>query len=98
MAKRLIHVTQEDIDKAKEILKDPLGVRGSRSEVCPIAQAIKRTFGNDDVTVLPGMAWIGEGDDPFILPYRAGDFISDFDKDKPVEPFKFYLKPASDNV
>jgi hypothetical protein len=57
---------------------------------CPIAFAIKRTLGIEDVEVNCDDVHIGKK--VFELPYKAQQFITSFDNDKSsVEPFEFEL-------
>lgn len=75
-----IQVTQDDIDSGTP--HEPEG--------CPIALAIQRVLGQDEVQVTDvGFVTIGLGD--FELPASAVSFISYFDAGYDVEPFEFEL-------
>lgn len=57
---------------------------------CPIALALKRTFGVDEVSVSPRLVNI-DGKS-YRLPYNARTFVNHFDTRQPVSPFVFKLE------
>jgi hypothetical protein len=58
--------------------------------MCPIALAMKRALGREDVEVRHTRAWIGDGE--AVLPGEAWEFILRFDMGRPVLPFRFRLE------
>lgn len=95
MARKLIHVTQDDIDTAtRDLSMREEGWVADRSRTCPIAKAVRREFAADEVCVIPDLAWVyyGEHSDAYNISERAHQFLVRFDQFKPVEPFNFYLK------
>jgi MoaA/NifB/PqqE/SkfB family radical SAM enzyme len=61
---------------------------------CPIAKAVQRKLKDGcDIWVLVNMIEISDGEEVWAvdLPPEAKNFISDFDDDKPVEPFQLRL-------
>lgn len=79
MAKVLIEVTQEDIKK---------GERGM-ARCCPIALAVRRALGVEQVVVFTKVDVKGK----FIIdsPPKVLRWACDFDDCLPVSPFSFYL-------
>lgn len=81
--KLIVEVTQDDIDN---------GTPGERCR-CPIARAVKRLINVDpdsDAGIEVYSKWIDmNGHDAYGLPDEAIDFISRFDTDLDVAPFKF---------
>jgi hypothetical protein len=75
--KRTITVLQDDIDNGEK------GVSSS----CAIARAAKRDLSLDTVLVRPGL--LAASGYYAQLPAEATCFILEFDRDIPVEPFKF---------
>jgi hypothetical protein len=58
--------------------------------MCPIALAMKRALGREDIEVRHTRASIG--DEVVVLPPEAWEFILSFDHDRPVPPFRFRLE------
>ncbi len=87
-----INVTQEDIDKANYLLN----MGGGRSHNCPVALAVSRILGVDEVHVSIGWATENEGGKwgvwldknsskmSFPLPIEAVKVISTFDSSYPL--------------
>ena len=80
----IITVTQEDIDHGK---------KGDCGE-CPIARAAKRAFPALFPTVSCYNLYLDSApgrDDGHgtPLPQKASEFVQDFDRGRPVEPFSF---------
>lgn len=79
-----IEVTQQDIDKAREMVKMGL----AQSTCCPINLATERAFGDTTRTGL-GLIRVGECGDAYPLPIKAREFIKAFDSGKEVAPIEF---------
>ena len=83
-----INVTQEDIDKGEA------GISNS----CPVALAIKRSYG-ELVRVTVGCTRIYISDiqktkyKTCQTPLEVVNFMCDFDRQNPVEPFEFEINP-----
>ena len=75
-----VEVTQEDIDQ---------GVRKDNCN-CPVALAVKRATGREDVSVARNTIALGR--DVIFRVKKICDFVFDFDEGKPVEPFTFTVK------
>lgn len=88
--RKLIHVTQEDINNATRDLSLDLNYRPQRCRACPVAKAIRRETNEDDVEVVTNVAFAGEK--AYDLSRSVTDFINRYDADLPVKPFNFYLK------
>lgn len=74
-----IDVTQYDIDHGSR----------ARSTSCPVALAVKRAVGREDVSM---GAWTGHvGETVVKLPLEVTKFVSAFDSNNPVAPFSFDL-------
>lgn len=84
-----IHVTQEDIDKARAALA--AGGRAARGVVCPIAQALRRQ-GFPDARVGISYMLTAAGRCQCDLPEEAQMFVYDFDTRDRAEPFTFHLE------
>lgn len=82
MSRKLIHVTQEDIDK---------GVRGS-SNSCPIARAIKRETDMVNFKVLTWALYNYQHEIICSFSDKTSSFILEYDLGRRVKPFNFYLK------
>lgn len=80
MTKLTVRVTQGDIDK---------GAAGSHCN-CPIALAVKRLTGANDVSVNCDDIYFGYK--IFPLPPKVSKFILSFDFHQPVKPFQFTIK------
>ena len=80
-----VEVTQTDIDAANCDLTGAL-----RSRVCPVAQALTRTFGGHasvgpfTFSLLGSSRWLVRS-----LPDNAARFVHDYDSLLPVQPFTF---------
>lgn len=96
MDKIKIQVTQEDINK---------GISGNCTE-CPIALAVLRALphfqmvrvGHDMIHCWvfaedkeKGRWHYNAGNRTYDIPREAQDFIRDYDRDRPVEPFEFEI-------
>jgi hypothetical protein len=83
--KLVVEVTEEDIILGKR----------KRSCECPISKALKRSTGFDWGVGINTALYFGPefSKNSFIeLPKEARDFISKFDQEKPVKPFKFEIE------
>lgn len=65
------------------------GKRDSKQS-CPVALAVKRAAKTGEVTI--GCRYASVRGRVVIMPYSVGDFVRNFDKRFPVEPFEFYIK------
>lgn len=89
--RKLVHVTQDDIDTAtRDLSMREFGVTPDRCRVCPIAKAMRRETEEDDVMVSDRLAWIR--DRRVYLPRSAIRFINRYDHKRPVDPFNFIMK------
>ena len=85
-----IEMIQDDIDRANRQCKRR---NSSRSQSCPVAQALRRHFGaRHSISVVVTQAWVG--DEHFILPAKVTNFITRYDEGKPVKPISFALRKA----
>ena len=81
--KYLIEVTQSDIDKV-----DKFKYKINPSKYCPIAIALNRVT-KKSWTVTSYKLWFDDKD--YSLPLKVVDFIKNYDKGLPVNPFSFEL-------
>lgn len=81
----IVEVTQEDIDNGSP----------ANAGHCPIALAVKRATGARDVVVSverSGEIYVHNDKTTVYRHTKAsGKFVTKFDEDKPVKPFKFRL-------
>ena len=80
-----IEVTAEDISK---------GYPGSYGS-CPVALAMQRAYGREDISVGIKGWWLHGEDHERYLPFEVGTFIVKFDRNNIVEPFSFELENNS---
>jgi hypothetical protein len=75
-----IIVTQKDIQSG----------RRRHYRLCPIAFAVGREYGTDDIHVTNRVIKIGN--EAFNMPRSARRFVQRFDNGKPVKPFNFLIR------
>lgn len=90
MSKRLIRVTQEDIDSPR--------IPGERCTTCPVARAMTRALGYG---VHVQGRWFLPKPNPSnlpmtLLPKRVTTWIENYDGRAAVKPFIFYLEVPND--
>lgn len=84
----LIQVSQEDIDSAADLLKSNEVLR---SYCCPIALALTKVLG-ERARAFPGFFYLAStSSKENHLPPVCTQFIRDFDRGEPVEPFQFEI-------
>lgn len=79
-----VSVTAEDIANGKH----------GNCSLCPVALAVNRAIGQKFDAVRIGFrnAEFGYGDpDERVLPWRAQEFVLDYESGRPVEPFEFEM-------
>lgn len=87
-----VNVRQEDIDKCTP----------RSSSKCPVASAIRRSTGIDDVTVSPNtciLTVVANGKEYNyygIMPGIVPPFVKSFDSGLPVQPFEFQLNVSEE--
>jgi hypothetical protein len=85
-----IEVTQEDIDKARTLVKSNTI---SITKCCPIALAARRTTKNKCVAAGNFIRiYKGKRINVHNIPPSAQIFMNNFDDNRPVEPFEFETK------
>ena len=83
--RKLIEVTQADIDTAKQNRLMPCAT-------CPVARALTRAFKQDAYVFKTTWMLLSEDiSNEKTLSRSATRFIHNFDFDRPVKPFKFYV-------
>jgi hypothetical protein len=89
-----IRVTQENIDRANEVLSDG---RLCHAMNCPIAQALKEAFPRASfVSVGYGLSVIGDKEFPTPLSCRI--FMERYDKKRDPDPFEFEVEIGEHNA
>ncbi|QGJ92040.1 hypothetical protein SEA_KEELAN_76 [Gordonia phage Keelan] len=96
-----VEVTQADIDRSRELIKEFLYGDDSAADCCPISLAIQRKQGVELATVGPRRVIVGRAKKPlsttgtymvysyYGLPKRAKEFVERFDKGVEVQPITF---------
>lgn len=85
----LVTVTQECIDRAIRALRHP---KARKCICCPVAQALNKRYHVSSFHVHKKGVPMREATELARLPESAVIFIAEFDRNKPVEPFKFELE------
>lgn len=91
-----VEVTQEDIDN---------GPKWVEAKMCPVAMALKRTFGDTRIVVAPTYFCFYDENQAMVEGYHGGyhqlpkevtKFISDYDCHMEVKPFTFEIDDLID--
>ncbi len=89
---RLVHVTQSDIDTGKRC----------EGKSCMVALAVRRALSLSELDFVytsygsEGAFCLAHGAH-YVMGQRCHDAMERFDGKKPIKPFAFFLKPASEN-